>query len=453
MGRFITVDRSISYLLPPSVDDWLPAEHLARFVVEVIDQLDLSALTRQYAGRGSAAHHPAVLLGLLIYGYANGVHSSRKIERATYDSVAFRYVAANTHPDHDTLASFRKRFADEIEGLFVQVLLLARELKLLKLGHIALDGTKIKANASRHKALSWKHACRIEQQLRGEVQQLLALAEQADRSAVPQDMDVPAEIARREDRLQAIAQAKTKIQERAAERHARQMQEYEAKVAYRRAQRDAGKKPRGKEPQPPAAGPRDKDQVNLTDEDSRIMPIAGGGFEQCYNAQAGVDTESLLIVESHVSQACNDKQQVQPALERLQELPRKLGRVQTLIADTGYYSEANVNACAGLDIEPLIALQRQQHHPDPLERFAPDGQEPPEDASVLQKMQHRLKTKAGRALYALRKQVVEPVFGIVKDVMDWRHMSMRGLPSAQGEWKLVAMAWNIKRMHVLLRAA
>jgi transposase len=203
MGRFVAVDRDTAYLLPPSVNEWLPANHLARFVVEVIEQLDLGALTRQYGGRGSAAHHPAVLLGLLVYGYASCVHSSRKIDRATYDSVAFRFVAANTHPDHDTLATFRRRFLKEIETLFVQVLVLAREMKLLKLGHIALDGTKIEANASKHKALSWAHANRIEAQLREEVQSLLALAENSDTQAAPDGMDVPAEIARREDRLSA----------------------------------------------------------------------------------------------------------------------------------------------------------------------------------------------------------------------------------------------------------
>ena len=195
MSRFVPVDRDTAYLLPPSVDEWLPKDHLARFVVEVIDWLDLSELTVQYAGRGSAAHHPAVLLGLLVHGYASGVHSSRKIERATYDSVAFRYVAANTHPDHDTLATFRRRFLKEVESLFVQVLVLAREMKLLKLGHIALDGTRIQASASKHKALSWAHANRIEAQLRQEVQSLLALAEKTDRAATPDGMDVPAEIA------------------------------------------------------------------------------------------------------------------------------------------------------------------------------------------------------------------------------------------------------------------
>ena len=448
MSRFVPVDRDTAYLLPPSVDEWLPNDHLARFVVEVIEQLDLSDLVRQYAGRGSAAHHPAVLLGLLIYGYANGVHSSRKIERATYDSVAFRYVAANTHPDHDTLATFRRRFLKEVEALFVQVLVLAREMKLHKLGHIALDGTKINANASKHKALSWGHANKIEAQLRQEVQTLLALAESSDRAAAPDGMDVPAEIARREDRLSAIARAKAKIAQRAAERHQGEQQEYEAKTAKRKAQRAAGKKPRGKDPEPRHAGPKDGDQVNLTDEQSRIMPVSGGGFDQSYNVQAGVDTETMMVITRHVSQACNDKREVVPTLEQIQALPSELGEVQSLITDNGFFSEANVMACNKAGVLPLLALKRQAHHTPVLERFASDSAEPQTTDAVVQ-MAHRLGTQAGRALYSLRKQTVEPVFGIIKRVMGWRQMSMRGLAKTQGEWSLVIMDWNIKRMDVL----
>lgn len=451
MSRFICVDRSTSYLLPPSVDEWLPANHLARFVVEVIEQLDLSALTRQYGARGSAAHHPAVLLGLLIYGYATGVHSSRKIERATYDSLAFRFVAANTHPDHDTLATFGRRFLKEIEALFVQVLVLAREMKLLKLGHIALDGTRIDANASKHKALSWGHAHKIEAQLRQEVQTLLALAESRDAQAVPDGMDVPAEIARREDRLRALAQAKAKIEQRAAERHEREQQEFVAKTAKRQAQREAGNKPRGPDPEPPQAGPKDSDQVNLTDEDSRIMPRSGGGFAQSYNVQAGVDTQTMLIVTAHVTQACNDKREVQPTIEAIRALPEVLGWVQTLIADNGYCSQANAQACGDAGITPLLAIGRERHHLPVMERFAPEAPAP-ETIDPFTRMAHQLGTQAGRALYRLRKQTVEPVFGIIKRVMGWRQMSMRGLDKAQGEWNLVTMACNIKRLHVL-RAA
>ena len=451
MSRFIAVDRDTVYLLPPSVNEWLPQDHLARFVVEVIDQMDLSELERQYAGRGSAAYHPAMLLGLLIYGYASGVHSSRKIERACHDSVAFRFIAANTQPDHDSIATFRRRFLAQIEALFVQVLMLAREMKCLKLGTIALDGTKIAANASKHKALSWEHANRIEAHLREEVQMLLKLAEDSDSRPVNDGLDVPAEIARRETRLAALAQAKAKIEQRAKERHAVEQQEYEAKQAKREAQREAGKKPRGKEPQPPSSGPKASDQVNLTDEESRIMPGPSGGFGQSYNAQAGVDTQTMLVVSAHVTQATNDKREIAEVLDKLEALPQALGQVQTLLADTGYFSAANVQACEAHAIEPMLAMKRESHHIPVLERFAADTPAPQSDDPVA-KMAHRLSTKKGRLLYGLRKQTVEPVFGIIKRVMGWRQMSMRGLDKARGEWSLVTMAWNIKRLHVL-RAA
>ncbi len=451
MSRFIAVDRDTDYLLPPSVNDWLPQDHLARFVVEVIDQLDLSELVRQYAGRGSQAWHPAMLLGLLVYGYATGVHSSRKIERACHDSVAFRFIAANTQPDHDSIATFRRRFLPQIEALFVQVLVLAHEMKCLKLGNIALDGTKIAANASKHKALSWEHANKIEAQLREEVQLLLRLAEDSDSRAVNEGLDVPAEIARRDKRLAAIAQAKTKIEERARERHDIEQQEYQAKCAKRDAQREAGKKPRGPDPQPPSGEPKPGDQVNLTDEDSRIMPTPGAGFEQGYNAQAAVDGETMMVVIPNVSQAPNDKREITPVLHKVGALPQALGHVTVLLGDTGYFSAANVDACEARGIEPMLAIKRESHHLPVLQRFAADAPAPDTDDPVA-RMAHRLGTKQGRALYGLRKQTVEPVFGIIKRVMGWSQMSMRGLDKARGEWSLVTMSWNIKRLHVL-RAA
>jgi len=451
MSRFITVDRGTGYLLPPSVDEWLPQNHLARFVVEVIEQMDLSELIGQYTGRGSDAYHPSMMLGLLVYGYATGVHSSRKIERACHDSVAFRFIAANTQPDHDSIATFRRRFLVQIEELFVQVLMLAREMKCLKLGNIALDGTKIVANASKHKALSWEHANRIEAQLRQEVQMLLKLAEDSDNRAVNDGLDVPAEIARREQRLATLAQAKVKIEQRARERHALEQAEHEAKCAKRQAQRDEGKKPRGPEPQAPTSEPKGSDQVNLTDQESRIMPTSGGGFEQCYNAQAAVDTDTMLVVAPTVTQAPNDKREIAPVLDKVRALPEVLGQVETLLADTGYFSAANVKACEAQGVEPMIAIRRESHHIAVLERFVADAPAP-ETADPVAKMVHRLGTKSGRALYGLRKQTVEPVFGIIKRVMGWRQMSMRGLDKARGEWSLVTMAWNIKRLHVL-RAA
>src|SRR5258705_13435537 len=264
-AHFKGVDRETLYLFPPSVEDWLPEQHLARFVVDVVAKLDLHELKMPYAGVGSEAFNPEMLLALLFYGYATGVFSSRKLEQATHDSIAFRYIAANTHPDHDTLATFRKRFLSEIEKLFVQVLLVAKEMKLVKLGRIALDGTKVKANASKHRALSHGHIGRIEAQLHEEVQQLMGMAENAERNGVPDGMDVPAELARREARLKALAEAKAKIEARAQERFEQEQQEYEAKVARREVQRKDGKKPRGKDPKPPQGGARDRDQINLTD--------------------------------------------------------------------------------------------------------------------------------------------------------------------------------------------
>ncbi len=301
MSHFRQCDRDTRYLLPPSVDEWLPKDHLARFVVDIVDQLDLSALTRQYRGAGSAAYHPSMLLALLIYGYATGTYSSRCIERASYDSLAVRYIAANTHPDHDTLCTFRKRFLKEIEALFVQVLGIAKEMKLLKLGTVALDGTKVHANASRHSALSYGHAEKLEAQLQAEVKELLGRAEAADAEALPEGLNIPEELMRREARLQAIAQAKAEIEARAAERFAREQAEYEAKVKAREdKEKRTGKKPGGKPPSPPTCGPGTQDQVNLTARDSRIMPAPGGGFEQSYNAQAAVDTDTMLVLATEL---------------------------------------------------------------------------------------------------------------------------------------------------------
>ncbi len=449
MSNFRQVDRGTGFLLPPSVDEWLPERHLARFVVEVIDGLDLKAMSASYRGSGSASYHPSMLLGLLIYGYATGVFSSRKLERATYDSVAFRFIAANDHPDHDTIAAFRRRFLREIEGLFVQVLLLAREMGVLKIGTVALDGTKIHANASRHSALSHEHAGKIEAQLKAEVAQLLAKAEAADTADVPDGMSIPEELARREERLEKIAEAKAKIEARAAERFARERAEHEARLAARAARTEAtGKKPGGFPPSPPAPGPRPNDQINLTDEDSRIMPMAGGGFEQSYNAQAMVAAGSMLVVAADVTQEPNDKRQLEPMLARTAALPEALGEPITVLADNGYFSEANVNACLAVGIEPLIATGRQPHHPTLHERFAPDPPAP-DNPTPVQAMSHRLNTARGKALYGLRKQTPEPVFGIIKSVMGFRQFSLRGLDKVRGEWSLVTTAWNIKRMFAL----
>jgi transposase len=453
MANFRPVDRDTGFLMPPSVDEWLPERHLARFVVEVIASLDLRAMTGSYRGSGEASYHPTVLLGILVYGYATGVFSSRKLERATYDSVAFRFIAANQNPDHDTIAAFRRRFLKEIEKLFVQVLMLAREMGVLKMGTVALDGTKIHANASRHSALSYEHAGKIEAQLQAEVAELMARAEAADQADVPDGMSIPDELARREQRLAEIARARATIEARAKERRAREQAEYEAKMAAREAKAAAtGKKPGGRPPAPPVADPGPTDQVNLTDEESRIMPMPGGGFEQCYNAQAAVAAGSLLVVANDVVQATNDKQQVEPMLGKLGALPEELGEVETLLADTGYFSEANVQACVVAEVDPLIAMGRQPHYPPLAERFAPLPP-PPDNPTPVEAMAHRLKTPEGKKLYALRKQTPEPVFGIIKSALGFRQFLLRGLDQVRGEWNLVTMAYNMKRLFTLAAAS
>jgi transposase len=418
-------------------------------VVEVIAGLDLRAMTGSYRGSGEASYHPRVLLGLLIYGYATGVLSSRKLERASYDSVAFRFIAANDHPDHDTIAAFRRRFLKQIEAIFVQVLGVAREMGVLKMGTVALDGSKVHANASRHSALSYEHAVKIEAQLKAEVADLLGKAEAADQADIPDGMSIPEELARREVRLAAIARAKATIEARAKQRHTLAQAEHDAKLAERAAKIAAtGKKPRGRAPQPPVAGPLPTDQVNLTDEDSRIMPVAGGGFEQCYNAQAVVAAGSLLVVAADVVQAPNDKQQLAPMLDKVVALPDALGRAETLLADTGYFSEANVAACVAAGVDPLIAMAREPHHPSFAARFAA-APPPPQAPTPVAAMAYRLATPAGKTLYGLRKQTPEPVFGIIKSVLGFRQFLLRGIDKVRGEWNLVTMAWNMKRMFTL----
>jgi len=446
--EFVTLDRDTPYMLPPSVQDYLPEDHLARFVVEMVDQLDMRAILGVYAGKGKKPYHPAMLVALLFYGYATGTFSSRKLEKATYDSMAYRYICANTHPDHDTIATFRKRFLKELEGLFTQILLIGQAMGLVKLGTVSLDGTKIKANASKHKALSWGYANKLEAQLQAEVEQLMRLAEAADNESLPEGMDIPEELKRREQRLARIAAAKAEIEARAQERFEHEQAEYEAKLARRQEKQErTGKKPGGRPPQAPSNEPNEKDQVSLTDEDSRIMP-SSSGFVQAYNAQAGVDADTHLIVEQHLSQQPNDKQEVAPTLERLRQLPEALGEVDTLLADTGYFSEANVDISESRGITPYIPEGRQGHNLPLAERFA-DDPPAPNEPNALEAMRHRLKTREGKGIYAQRKSTVETVFGIIKQVLGFRQFLLRGLENASGEWSLVCIGWNLKRLHAL----
>ena len=445
---FKKVDYAQALELTVRLGDCLPPDHLARFVVDSVALLDLSALYAHYGSRGGEPYAPEVLLGLLLYGYATGIFSSRKIERATYEAVPFRFIAGNQHPDHDTLATFRRVFLPELKDLFVQVLLLAQEAGVLKVGTISLDGTKIHADASRHHAISYKRLREVETQLRAEVEELFRLSEQSDQRDIPDGLVVCEEITRREDRLAQLAKAKAVLEARAVERAAAEQALYEATMAQRaERERTTGRRPGGRPPKPPVPGPRDGDQYNFTDPESRIMKNpTDAAFEQDYNAQIAVDQESLLIVASALSNHPNDSQEAEPTLAAL---PSAIGMPKAAAFGAGYCGPATLVACAKRDIEPYIATGRDPHHRSWQQRFAPLPDPPPEEASSLVKMAYKLKTELGKAIYGARKCTVEPVIGIIKEVLGFRQFSLRGELASAGEWCLVCLAFNLKRFHTL----
>ncbi len=446
--KFKTADYEATLDQTVSLREVLPAQHLARFVVDVVAELDPACIYERYGVRGGEAYAPELLLALLFYGYATGVFSSRKIERATYESLPFRFVAGGLHPDHDTLANFRKTFRSEIKELFVQVLLLAEASGYLKLGNISMDGSKVHANASKSKAVSYKRLLRLETRLRAEVDQLFVLAEQADRNELPEGMDVVDEIALRQERLTRLAAAKKVLEARAQERQAAEQAAYEAKLRLREAKAQrSGRQPPGRPPTPPAAGPQDKDQYNFTDPESRIMKCSSSaGFEQAYNVQVAVEQDHLLIVACSLSNHPNDKAEVEPTLAAL---PPELGTPAAAALDNGFFSEKNIAALTKRQIEPYIATGREPHHKSWQERFAAEPEPPAANASMQVKMAYKLRTEIGQAIYRLRKCTVEPVIGIIKAVLGFRQFSLRGLDAADGEWYLVCLAFNLKRLHTL----
>jgi transposase len=445
--HFKPLDRDTLFLLPPSVQDWLPQDHLARYVVDLVGKLDLTPIRSSYAGRGSEAYQPEMMVALLFYGYATGTFSSRKLERATYDSVAVRFITANQHPEHDTISNFRLRFLGPLEACFEQILLIAAESGLLKVGRVSIDGTKVKANASKHHALSYSHATKLERRIKREVQRLMRMAEKADSSERPDVLDIPAELARREDRLKAIEEAKKRIREREEQRLAAERSEYERKMKVRRErEEETGKKTGGRKPKPPSHTIDPKAQINLTDEQSRIMP-SSSGMMQAYNAQAVVDCQSQLVLSAEVSQRPTDCTLLADAVTACQALPHELGAVKELLADAGYCSKENVMLCEAASITPFISFGREAHAGG-LQRFR-KPKELADNATPVDRARHRLKTPEGRAIYGQRKATVEPVFGIVKQTLGFRQFLLRGINKVRGEWKLVNAARNIKRMERL----
>lgn len=428
-----------------SLGEALPTNHLARFVVDVVGQLDLSLIYGAYATNGGEAIAPEILLGLLFYGYATGVFSSRKIERATYESMPMRYIASGLHPDHDTIANFRKTFLAEIQDLFVQILLLANTAGVLKLGNLSLDGSKIHADASKSKAVSYKRLGELETKLR-----LMTLAEETDQGdlVLPEGLVIQDEISLRQERLENLAKARAVLEARAQERYEAEQAEYEAKVKRREEQARRNKrKPGGRPPKPPEPGPRDKDQYNFTDPDSRIMKNStDAGMDQHYNVQMAVDQDSFLIVAHTLSNHPNDQHELEPTLDALSP---DLGQANSAAADNGYFSSSNIDACLERGIEPYIATGREPHHRSWQTLFAQEPTPPPDDASPTLIMAYKLQTAIGRAIYRLRKCTVEPVIGIIKEVLGFRQFSLRGLEAVNGEWGLVCLAFNLKRLHVL----
>jgi transposase len=448
-----TVDQIL--LFPPSLHDWLPDGHVARFVVDVVSALDLEAIYASYRekdGRGQSAYAPEMMVRLLLYGYAIGVYSSRKIETRTYEDVAFRYLAGDQHPDHATLAEFRKRHLTALAGLFTQALLLCAKAGLVKLGHVAIDGTKIKANASKHKAMSYKRMTETEARLEQEIKELLRQAEETDAAEERQygknrrGDELPDELSRRESRLQKIREAKAALENEAREKAEHERAEAEKKLAERKEEeRRSGKKKRGRKPESPdpdKARPADKAQRNFTDPESRIMPDGAnkGSFVQAYNAQIAVDSAWQVIVAAEVTQSSTDSQQLVPMLAQsatnLGQKPEKAS------ADAGYFSEANVNDAAATGIDLYIATGRDKHV-DPAETATGDV---PSGATSRERMRHKLRTEAGRAVYKMRKAIVEPVFGQIKERRGFRRFSLRGKQNVGSEWRLVCAVSNLLKL-------
>jgi len=456
-ARFVSIDRDTPLLLPPDMRDWVPANHLVHFILDAVDALDLRQVKVNTRGTGDKQYPPRMLLAALIYSYATGVFGSRRIERSTYDSVPMRVLTADTHPDHDTLCTFRRENKELLSESFVEVLELAQELKLLKFGQltVAVDGTKVQANASKHSAVSYARAGEMIEQLELEVQQLLAKAEEADSAPLREGLTIPEEITRRQERQAALARARAEIEARAHARYAAELAEHKEKLAARAAKKERGQRVGGKEPKAPDPEPRAKDQYNFTDPESRIMKSGNGNhFEQSYNAQAAVEVDSRLIVGLCVSVAPNDKQELEPTLS---SIPPEAGDVSAVLADSGYFSERAVRQVeenpdgGSTGTKVYAAVEKTSHHRSVADlEIRPEPEAPPPEASVKEAMSHRLRTSEGKALYKLRQQTVEPIFGIIKSVLGFRQFHLRGTEKVSQEWTLVGLAYNLKRMHRLI---
>lgn len=453
-ARLVNVDRDTLLLLPPNMREWVPEGHLVHFILDAVGELDLSAAKINHRGSGSEQYPPSMMLGLLIYSYATGVFGSRQIERSTHENVAVRVLCGDTHPDHDTICAFRRENAGLVAECFGGVLEMAAGCGFLKLGGItvAIDGTKVLANASKHAALSYGRAGEKMRQMDLEIAELLAKAEAADAVPLEDGLSIPKEIERRGERKAKLAKARAEMEARAYARAQAERAGHEAKVAAREQIRSEGRKPRGREPVPPPEQPGPKEQYNFTDPESRIMKTGEGSFGQAYNAQAAVEVESRLIVGQRLSDAPNDKGELVPSLGAIEPAA---GPVAEVLVDSGFLSEAAVTLVEtaradGPAPRVLAAVGRGGHGRSvrDLEK-RDDPPEPPPDAPFTERMAHRVATRAGRARYKLRQQTVEPIFGTIKEAMGFRRFSLRGKKKVSAEWTLVCLAYNFRRLHRL----
>lgn len=424
-------DRRQGFLLPPSPSDWLPENHLAWFVIDAVEQLDIDHLLGKYrsGGKGEQAYPPRVMLALLIYGYCTGTFASRKIAAQIEDSVAFRVIAAGLSPSHRTICRFREENLDEFQRLFVQVVQLAMEAGLVKMGTVAIDGSKVKANASKHKAMSYDRMLMEEKRLRSEIRKLTQAArdqDDIDDQAFGPDFrgdELPAELASRKTRLQTIQAAKKRLEERKA-----------AEAVAKQGVSEESSEPVAEPDRSQCVLPQPRDQENFTDPDSRIMPMAGKAFQQSYNAQIAVDAKAQIVVAATVSQNPNDMGLLIPVVnatvENTDAIPKRV------LADAGYKNERDLRRLEDLGIDGYVSLGREGK----VVRAPSDG------SPCSQAMLKKLRTERGRARYKKRKGVVEPVFGWVKQVLGFRAFSLRGLRKVAGEWSLVCLALNLRRM-------
>lgn len=452
-ANFVNIDRNTPMLLPVDLREWIPNEDMVNFVIESIEGMELKGLKINHRGSGSKQYPPKMMLSLLIYCYSNGIFGSRRIERATYRDIAVRYLTGDTHPDHDTIASFRRGNFEVLSECFIKVLELAKEMKILKIGTLSTDGTKIRANASKNKNVTYARAEELIKQLEEEVRERIMRAEEEDKNDTDNGHQLPEELARRETLRKKLEEARAKIEERARKRAEREREEYEKKVKSRESRTG---KHKGKKIKEPNARPCESEQINLTDPDSRIMKKSKrDSYEQRYNAQAVVDAEgSQLIVGTRITQCASDRNELE---SNIREIPDKIGLPEFVVGDNGYANGEEIRKIEEKGIEVYVSVGKEADYQRNKYDFCPEKRKKkasyPFRKPWVTKMKQKMETEQGKKIYSLRKRSVEPVFGVIKNVMGFRQFLLRGLDKVTAEWKLVSIAYNMKRLYNIKMAA